>query len=91
MFQQFVKYSFINNFCNNWPFKDIHYLYVAQIGNEFDISDLERPINLTVMFLDFRKKLHAREHANSMQKDPGPGYKPTTFMQPKKYTLVNQK
>ncbi|MEQ2235125.1 hypothetical protein ILYODFUR_038436 [Ilyodon furcidens] len=48
----------------------------------------ERPVNLTVMFLDCRRKLeypertHAcrGEHANSMQKDLRPGFKPRTFL-----------
>ncbi|MED6254001.1 hypothetical protein ATANTOWER_011729 [Ataeniobius toweri] len=49
---------------------------------------LERPINLTVMFSDCGKKPEdlvrtyacTGEQANSMQKDPRPGFEPGTFL-----------
>lgn len=53
-------------------------------------DNLERPINLTAMLSDCGRKLeypgeptHAQgEHANSMHKDPGPGFEPRTFLLP---------
>uniref|UniRef100_A0A3B3XAB8 Sushi domain-containing protein n=1 Tax=Poecilia mexicana TaxID=48701 RepID=A0A3B3XAB8_9TELE len=44
-------------------------------------ENLEKPINLTVMFWSTQRTHHAQgEHANSMQKDTGPGIEPRTFL-----------
>ncbi|MEQ2222092.1 hypothetical protein ILYODFUR_022348 [Ilyodon furcidens] len=51
-------------------------------------GNLERPINLTVMFLDCGRMLEYRnepplargEHAKSMPKDPRPAVEPNTFL-----------
>lgn len=40
IFQRFVKDSFINTFCHNEPFKNIHDPDVAQNWKEFDTAAL---------------------------------------------------
>uniref|UniRef100_A0A3B5KW59 PH domain-containing protein n=1 Tax=Xiphophorus couchianus TaxID=32473 RepID=A0A3B5KW59_9TELE len=49
-------------------------------------ENLERPVNLTVMFLDCGRKPEIQRessmHRNSMQKDLRPGFEPRTFLLP---------